>query len=154
VRERSNIIDETFDEIIDDKTYWYFLSVSAEMDDEAGTIEVEIRLAWDQHDKDLAHVKVQTRITNPLEIVAAYLLHAAAHYGLCIGASLIHSGGALCFESYKESSDQIAKMSVGNRCRDVFRRLKGKSSQAKKDAKQALTACIVHAGTAAAVPIP
>jgi hypothetical protein len=61
VIERANIIDETFDH----KNNWYFLSVSAAMDDEAGTIEVEIRLAWNKLDNDLAHERPRSSPLQP-----------------------------------------------------------------------------------------
>ena len=132
----------------------YFLSVLAEMDDEAGLIEVEISIISPSispsvlpslDDQELAHVKVKAQITNPLGIVEAYLLKAAAHYGLCVGAGLIHDAGRLCLGCYQESQMQMGTMPLRSRCRDVFRRLRGKSQRAKEMVTTRLSDCALDA---------
>lgn len=116
--------------------------VFAELDDEAGTIDVGMKLTDAESGRVTAHVRVKAQITNPLEIVAGYLLQAAGHYGMCVGVKLLYGAGAICYESYNESATEKKEMTWKERCKDVFSRLKGKSSEAKKYAKEALTDCI------------
>jgi len=98
-------------------------------------------------------VKVKAQITNPLTIIAVYLSHLAMHYGLCVGAKMIYCGGNMCLRSYRESQDQFSNMPNKDRCRDVFRRLRGKSNEAIQEARNALRECIVEAPIAAAIPV-
>jgi hypothetical protein len=51
--------------------------VLADMDDEAGTIEVEIRLVANKKlsGLELVNVKVKSKITNPVEIIAVFLAY-------------------------------------------------------------------------------
>jgi hypothetical protein len=60
----------------------------AEMDDEAGKIEVELRLAPNKASagREPAHLKVTAQIRKPLEVISVFLI---AHFGLCVGLKLM-----------------------------------------------------------------
>lgn len=146
--ERASIVEER----IEEGGREYFLMVTAEVDDNTGTIEVELQVKQPEVDRLLAHARVKARITNPIEIIAGYLLHAAAHYGLCVGVHLILIGGEICHEAYQESAKEIGKMHWKERCKDVFLRMKGKSNKAKADTKKALKQCVAHAAAGPFLP--
>jgi hypothetical protein len=123
------------------------------MDDEAGTIEVEIRLVANKKPSnlELVNVKVKSKITNPVEIISVFLTYlplvAAAgvplvkNYALCVSAGLIYAGGALVADSYQESRANLPETLARDRCRDVFRLLKRNGEEAKKHVKKALIEC-------------
>jgi hypothetical protein len=145
--ERANIVEE----LIEEGGRKYFLMVTAEVNDDAGTIEVEMQVRLQNVDDLLAHARVKARISNPIEIIFGYLLHAAAHYGLCVGVHLILMGGEICYEAYQESAKETGKMHWSQRCKDVFSRMKGKSNKAKADTKKALKHCAADAAIIPAI---
>jgi hypothetical protein len=131
----------------------YSLLVLADMDDEAGTIEVEIRLVANKKlsGLELVNVKVKSKITNPVEIIAVFLTYLplvtaavaplVKNYALCVGAGLIYAGGALVADSYQESCTNLPETPARDRCRDIFRLLKLKGDEAKKHMRKALIEC-------------
>jgi hypothetical protein len=150
--ERSTIIAEFIDK--DDtvpKSKAFFLSVIAEMEDDDGKIDVYIRIiskeSFDeiQPGEVVVDVKVSGKITNPLEIVAVYLLKAVAHFGLCASVKMVYTAGVICYRSYDQSKQQMPVLPIKDRCRDVFHRLPNQKQEMVHAAKLALAMCTAEA---------
>jgi hypothetical protein len=87
--------------------------VLAEMDEEAGTIKVEVLIVWNkqQLDKELAHVNVEAKISQtPLK--SSRSISYPGHYGLRVSSDLIYATGALCFKCYEDSEQDMDRMPV------------------------------------------
>jgi hypothetical protein len=118
----------------------YFLTARAQMNDDTGLLGLRIYVSDKKHG-GLADAHIVCSITNPIDIVAAYLTRVAHHFGFCVGAHFLLEGGRLCIEAYNASRAESPDFDRSSRCRDSFKRLKEKKGEVIDLAKTRLKSC-------------
>ena len=130
------IIDEP---IVDPSGNRFRLSVEGTLDDDAGTIEILLRVIQ-PNDHPLTIVKLTATVTNPVDI-GAVILVAAGYYGICVAANMVGATGKIVYLSYDHSKKDKPSLSRKERCGDLFRRIVGRSSEFKGEAIKTLAGC-------------